>query len=348
MEVIDRWGCQGRSMLLKKEEGQFWFGEESPTTGQHFCSLPTPAFQIAFTRLEHWKNSAERERLQLETERQANVASEAKLQRENDKLARGVLDLTRRLTIAEQRTKHAEELAERAMADAGRWRRSGLEGEDAELWRLSYMTLPAEFQKLTRRVQQELGEKAAGGHLLPLAYFPAGEEPGARWGLTDLGQQAVDSGRVKGPEWTLLVSPEPREILSIEVRSGSRQETIYRAAGYVSAEDPNIQGGHFLGLLEAFAQVAAAEDEVMGRAMKALESLYLFEQQHLGAQALEAAETAMDTVLGLMGESDDHPEASACAYDLAAVCARCSRPYGEHVLPAGPVECDGFLAEVAP
>lgn len=297
------------------------------------------------------------------------------LERENEELARGVLDLTRRLTIAEQRTKHAEELAERSMANASLWRRAGLE---RERWRAAYFALSAEHGKA-------LGDGGAEeGHVLPLAYFLAGEEPGARWGLTELGQQAVDEGRAKGPEWTLLLSPDPREVLSIEVRRGSRQETTYRMAGYVTAEEPDFQGGHFLGLLEAFGEVARAQDEAMGRAMAALEKLFLYGCQEKAAQWLERTQARVASLLNAMEERPAREDLDAVdrehqaieeafgkwikprdcnaspdpvavkrawenrpgapPYDLAAVCARCSRTYGDHILPLGP-ECDGFMAE---
>src|SRR3954471_19909481 len=139
----------------------------------------------------------------------AERADTARLEREDEELAKGILDLTRRLTIAEQRTHWAEMKCQTAFNTAEMWRRRARAANPAR------------------------------ERLLPLAYLPAGEEPGARWGLTELGQQAVDIGRVKGPEWTLLLSPDPREVLSIEVRRGSRQEEIYRSAGYVTAEEPD-------------------------------------------------------------------------------------------------------------
>lgn len=261
----------------------------------------------------------------------------ARLERENEELARGVLDLTRRLTVAEQRTKHAEELAERSMKDAGLWRRGAVA---SERWRLKYTMAEGAMDALSE-------------FFLPLAYFPAGEEPGARWGLTDLGQAAVNAGRAKGPEWTLLLSPDPREVLSIEVRTGSRQETTYRMAGYVTAEEPDFQGGHFLGLLEAFTEVVMAQDEVMGRAMAALEKLFLYGVHEKAAVWLERMEGKVNELLAsrlplgrehLDCNASPDPEAGAPPYDLAAICARCSRPYGDHILPLGP-ECDGFLAE---
>lgn len=142
-------------------------------------------------------------------------------------------------------------------------------------------------------------------YLLPLAYFPAGEDPEARWGLTGLGQRALTDGWARGPEWTLLVSPDPREILSIEVRAGSRQEEIYRMAGYVTAAEPEIHGGHFLGLLEAFTEIAAAEDEALGRALRALEGLYVFFQHYKAAELLCSLRNDIEASLADAGEAID-------------------------------------------
>lgn len=241
---------------------------------------------------------------------------DAQLVRENDDLARGILELERDLKLTQEELKRADGALQTAH-------------NLAEMWRQRY-----------ERALAATAEEA----LLPLAYFPAGEDPAARWGLTDLGSRMLSEGRAKGPAWTLLVSPDPREVLSIEVRAGSRQETLYRTAGYVSADDATA-GGSFLGLLEAFVEVAKAHDEELGRAMGYLESLHLFGQDETAAEAL------FEALHGLRlewkeGEAQGVVPASP-SYDLAAVCARCGETYGRHLdpFPFGPaLPCSGFLA----
>lgn len=233
-------------------------------------------------------------------------AESSRLRAENDELARSILELQRKLTIAEKRTKHAEGNLQNAY-------------NLAEMWRGRY-----ESQRNRQTVT------------LPLAYFPAGEDPAARWGLTELGERALRDGAVEGPEWVLLVSPDPREVLSIEVRAGSRQETIYRAAGWRDATEAEA-GGHFLGLLEAFVEVAKTHDEELGQALHHLETLDILGLAGMGADALQR----------LVGEvKAAPPPGGAPSYDLGAICARCGREYRYHLLPEGQnfLPCSGFLA----
>lgn len=167
---------------------------------------------------------------------EALLKPDPQLVRENDHLALGILKLERDLKLTQEELKRADGALQTAH-------------NLAEMWRGRY-----------ERALAATAEEA----LLPLTYFPAGEDPAARWGLTDLGQRMLTEGRVRGPEWVLLMAPDPREVLSIEVRRSSRQETIYRMAGYVTAEDPDLQGGNFLGLLEAFVARPAPDRSSVG------------------------------------------------------------------------------------
>lgn len=276
--------------------------------------------------------------------RELGVANHAgHLGRENDELARGILELQRKLTIAEKRTAYAEDRLQSAI-------------NLGEMWWGRYEKKKAEVGYYADVAMAAAAREAY--LMLPLAYFPAGEVPDARWGLTDLGQRVLSEGWARGPEWTLLVSPDPREVLSIEVRAGSRQEEIYRAAGYVTADEPAIHGVHFLGLLEAFGEVAAAEDEALGRAMRALEGLYIFFQHEKAAELLcrmkaEVTEALYGQSTLERGDLVRFTDAEACAsgrrlpaYDLAAVCARCGGAYQQHLgLGSQHIPCDGFLAK---
>jgi hypothetical protein len=311
MEVIDRWSKQDMALELRRDSGLLdnkgrpriiFVGTGSRTfTWSNVQTNGTVAPLVE--RLEEWKDATERERLLLETERQANAEGEAKLQRENGVLAKAVLDLTRRLTVAEQRAKNAEDITAQ----------------------------------------------------LSVTHFPAGEEPEARWDITELGRRALASGVAEGPTWTLLLSPDPREVLSIEVRAGSREEEIYRLAGYVTADDPDTKGGHFLGLLEAVVEAAQAEDADLGRAMGALERLFLVGLQEHAAKALARLD---DRVCGLFRDELVDPGPQACSeavkrarenrpapsYDLSAICARCGERYDAHLTGCHCAACDGFLA----
>lgn len=188
-------------------------------------------------------------------------------------------DLARRLALAEQRLEDSEKregrLQERLAIDRVALRELG------EMWRGRYEAEKKARRELgqeaLRQRQEALSGLARNSSLeLVVGTLPAGEDPETRYGLTELGQRALAEKLVRGPAWVLLLSPDPEhtDVLSIEVKAGSRQEEIRRAAGWSTATEVQ-RGGNLLGLLEALVEVAKAEDAELGEVLHHVETLYL-------------------------------------------------------------------------
>lgn len=356
---IDRWETDGEPRVLVEIQPG-WYRVCTPVPfageiGEHLDPAYAELYQELFELGRRYREVLDHNAGEIQRERQ--------LVRENEELARGILELQRKLTMAEKRERFASErwgalIEETAVAHATRQRAEGAlqtAHNLAEMWRQRY----ERADKARFEAEVELSaERAERQELhLPLAYLPAGEAPEARWGLTELGERALRAGAVTGPEWVLLVNPDPWEVFSIEVRAGSRQETIYRTAGYVSA-DVATAAGYFLGLLDAFVEIAKAEDEELGRALHHLETLHLCGLESIAAEALARLTQKVNAGIGnadpdpeavhpVLDVNDPRAKLASHSYDLAAVCARCGETYGQHLgslsgYPAIP--CDGFLA----
>lgn len=134
---------------------------------------------------------------------QEAATDNARLERENDELAKGILELQRKLTVAEQahwlyrkqahwlyrnevdrrlasaekRTKYAEDRLQSAV-------------NVGEMWH-------GRAQKAT---EAAVHARLSAEHFLPVVPFPAGEDPEARWGLTELGERVLAINR-EGKAW---------------------------------------------------------------------------------------------------------------------------------------------------